>query len=60
MRSLALLMILLLGITGCSQPQQESTSHQPADEPVISESPIAGVTFRFIEANGLRMRIAEA
>ena len=60
MRSLTLLMILLLGITGCSQPQQESTSHQPADEPVISESPIAGVTFRFIEANGLRMRIAEA
>jgi len=33
---------------------------QRGDQTMISPSPVDGVTFRFIEANDLRMRIAEA
>jgi pimeloyl-ACP methyl ester carboxylesterase len=59
-----------LGVApGCSQPaeiadaqpQSESQSQlQPEGQDTMSDSPIEGVTLRFIEANGIRMRIAEA
>jgi pimeloyl-ACP methyl ester carboxylesterase len=38
----------------------ESTPHIQTEGHTMTESPVPGVTLRFIEANGLRMRIAEA
>ncbi|MBL4581891.1 MAG: alpha/beta hydrolase [Gammaproteobacteria bacterium] len=35
-------------------------AQQQGDAGVITESPVAGITFRFIESNGITMRIAEA
>lgn len=44
---------LALGFSGQAMAQQGETG-------VSTESPVAGVSFRFIESNGIRMRIAEA
>ncbi|GJM14598.1 MAG: epoxide hydrolase A [Pseudohongiella sp.] len=45
--------LLVLSFAGQAVAQQ-------GDLGVSTESPIAGVSFRFIESNGIRMRIAEA
>ena len=62
--------IFTFAVSGCGDAEQASDT-TPASEPVVEEeqmstdaasdtAPIDGVTFRFIETNGIRMRIAEA
>lgn len=46
-------MLFVISLTGHLLAQQEELG-------VSTESPVAGVTFRFIESNGITMRIAEA
>ncbi|MEE2776200.1 MAG: alpha/beta hydrolase [Acidobacteriota bacterium] len=52
---------LLLAVSACAGPEPE-----PAAEPAVAEedpvvaSPVAGVSFRMVESNGLTMRVAEA
>ncbi len=52
-RLLAVSALLFWSLSGQSWAQQGETA-------LSNESPVAGVTFRFIQANGLTMRIAEA
>lgn len=56
LQRLATAMLLYLGIAVLCLP----ANAQPGGPNVGSESPVEGVSFRFIESNGLRMRIAEA
>ena len=56
LQRLAAVIILFMGITAVAV----SANAQQGGRNVDSESPVEGVSFRFIESNGLRMRIAEA
>ena len=53
LRTSIISLLLLASISGQLWAQQ-------GDNDVSTESPVAGVSFRFIESNGIRMRIAEA
>lgn len=53
LRTRIISLLLLASISGQLWAQQGDTD-------VSTESPVAGVSFRFIESNGIRMRIAEA
>ena len=53
LRTRIISLLLLASISGQLWAQQGDTD-------VSTESPLAGVSFRFIESNGIRMRIAEA
>ena len=66
MRLLGLLALMSVTIFGCGQPvhepseapqQEQGSSHEAQ---AMSQSPIDGVTFRYIQSNGIRMRIAVA
>jgi pimeloyl-ACP methyl ester carboxylesterase len=52
-RSVAVSLVLLCALSGKLLAQQGGIS-------VSSEPPVAGVTFRFIHSNGIKLRIAEA
>lgn len=59
----ALSTCLVVLAIGCGAPELQPVDETalPPDEDAMEEpSPVEGVTLRFIEANGLRMRIAEA
>ena len=62
-RRCALAIGCLAVMTGCGSPDPDpvATAVSPEDQIVLTEpSPVDGVTFRFVETNGIRMRIAEA
>jgi pimeloyl-ACP methyl ester carboxylesterase len=52
------LVVTMLAGCGTSDEAPESTTAE--EEVAMEESPVEGVTFRFIETNGITMRIAEA
>lgn len=64
MRSQFTTRVLLVGgllAAGCGAPEPMEVEAPIEEAEVVGEpSPVPGVTFRFIETNGIRMRIAEA
>ena len=54
------LMVAVLAGCGASNDSGDSAAPGAEEEAAMEEAPVEGVTFRFIETNGINMRIAEA